>query len=297
MTRKTFRQVTQRFKRLPNIILLLAMVANLFLGVQSAAAEGESIPTIVSDKLDYAPGETVILTGTDWAAGEVVRIFVNDDIYQSWSLTSGQNGAPPDPIADANGAFIYSFQLPTWFVATYNAMAIGSISGIANTTFTDSTLPSSVKLRNWETKPTGNWVTATLGTSNSDFKEGETVPFQLDLGNLNSSNNPYYAPVCRDYYNSTSGPYGYTTLQTFDTSRSAVPGGTISDTNGAFSGVGIDITMVYAPAASSGTSMGIHSTAAARNVWLSSNLTSREAARNICFGEVGSQPPEIPIRM
>ncbi len=44
MTRKTFRQVTQRFKRLPNIILLLAMVANLFLGVQSAAAEGEKYP-------------------------------------------------------------------------------------------------------------------------------------------------------------------------------------------------------------------------------------------------------------
>src|SRR3990170_2194508 len=35
-------------------------------------------PTIQSDKADYAPGETVTLTGANWAPGELVLIFVND---------------------------------------------------------------------------------------------------------------------------------------------------------------------------------------------------------------------------
>jgi hypothetical protein len=42
-------------------------------------------PTLVSDKDDYMPGETVTLTGENWAPAEVVHIVVNDDQGQSWS--------------------------------------------------------------------------------------------------------------------------------------------------------------------------------------------------------------------
>src|SRR2546422_1604626 len=36
-------------------------------------------PTIDSDQPDYNPGATVQLTGHNWAPGEAVHIFVNDD--------------------------------------------------------------------------------------------------------------------------------------------------------------------------------------------------------------------------
>ena len=116
------------------ISIVVLMVVSMF---TAAIAVAQDMPTIASDKLDYAPGETVMLTGTGWQPSENVHIFVNDDQRQSWSLSSGTYGAPPDPIADGSGAFTYQFQLPTWFVATYTVVATGQVSGQATTRFTD----------------------------------------------------------------------------------------------------------------------------------------------------------------
>jgi len=74
---------------------------------------------IASDQADYAPGSTVTLTGTNWAAGEAVHLFVNDDVGQTWSYNA-------DVTADSNGSFSNQFQLPNWFVATYSAKATGA---------------------------------------------------------------------------------------------------------------------------------------------------------------------------
>src|SRR2546425_6359408 len=48
-------------------------------------------PTIQSDKADYPPSASVKLTGTDWPVNDVVKIFVNDDEGQTWSLTDNRS--------------------------------------------------------------------------------------------------------------------------------------------------------------------------------------------------------------
>src|SRR5438132_14110518 len=55
-------------------------------------------PTIDSDQADYNPGDTVTLTGHNWAPAEPVHIFVNDDEGRTWSY----NG---DVAADLSGDF------------------------------------------------------------------------------------------------------------------------------------------------------------------------------------------------
>ncbi|MDQ3044667.1 MAG: Ig-like domain-containing protein, partial [Chloroflexota bacterium] len=90
-------------------------------------------PSIVSDKADYAPGELVTLTGANWAPGETVNIYVNDDWGSTWSRNV-------DVTADAEGKIVDQFNLPDWFVATYSVRATGSISGSATTSFTDGNL-------------------------------------------------------------------------------------------------------------------------------------------------------------
>jgi hypothetical protein len=87
-------------------------------------------PTLVSDKPDYMPGETVTLTGENWRPAEVVRIVVNDDQQQPWTHQA-------NVVASANGSIYHQFQLPTSFAALYTATATGPISGTASTTFTD----------------------------------------------------------------------------------------------------------------------------------------------------------------
>src|SRR6185503_7712574 len=74
-------------------------------------------------------------------------------------------------------------------------------------------------------------------------KEGETVPFRIELGTLQLTGNPYTVSICRDYQ-LANGVFGYTTLQPFNTSRAATAGGTISSTSGPFSGVNISISSV-----------------------------------------------------
>src|SRR5688500_4033138 len=87
-------------------------------------------PSIASDKPDYAPGELVTLTGSNWFAGESVNIYVNDDQGRSWSRRV-------DVTANATGEITDQFNLPSHFVAEYVVIATGAHSGMAITTFTD----------------------------------------------------------------------------------------------------------------------------------------------------------------
>ena len=118
--------------------LTLAVAASLALLVLPAAAAasdpfgdltGSSTgalgsPTISSDKADYAPGETVILTGDNWLPGEHVHITVNDSVGQTWIRESDVN-------ADSSGSIRDEFQLPDSFIAEYAVTATGDASGTA----------------------------------------------------------------------------------------------------------------------------------------------------------------------
>src|SRR5215213_11154975 len=127
--------------RLSLLILSFAIAMIVFPAVAFAepvaqdGTTGASMPTIQSDKADYAPGELVTLTGSNWQPGESVHINVNDDQGQTWSYDSN-----PDVQADANGNISHTFNLPSSFVATYKVTATGAQSGVATTSFTDGNL-------------------------------------------------------------------------------------------------------------------------------------------------------------
>jgi hypothetical protein len=88
-------------------------------------------PTITSDKADYAPGELVTLTGSNWTPGESVNVVVNDDVGQTWNRNVNVT-------ADASGNISDSFNLPDWFVATYSVKATGASGAVVTSSFTDA---------------------------------------------------------------------------------------------------------------------------------------------------------------
>src|SRR5436189_271894 len=92
----------------------------------SAFAAAGPPPTIVSDKHDYGPGETVTLTGANWEPNESVHIHVDDSDGQLWSYDA-------DVAANATGGLSHQFQLPNSFIANYSVTATGS-SGSTQTT-------------------------------------------------------------------------------------------------------------------------------------------------------------------
>ena len=109
--------------------VVLALTFFAFVGNARATIESPPPPQIWSDKADYAPGETVVLSGANWAPGDSVHIRVNDDAGATWSRDV-------DVIADASGAISDQFNLPDSFVAQYTVTATGA-TGTATTTFTD----------------------------------------------------------------------------------------------------------------------------------------------------------------
>jgi hypothetical protein len=111
-------------------VLVVAQVVAPAAVLAQVPDNGGSSPTIASDKDDYAPGELVTLTGSGWQPGESVHIWVNDDLGRTWERNSNVT-------ANEGGNIIDSFNLPDWFVATYEVVATGELSGTARTTFTD----------------------------------------------------------------------------------------------------------------------------------------------------------------
>ncbi|HKB71574.1 MAG TPA: hypothetical protein VKH46_12070, partial [Thermoanaerobaculia bacterium] len=94
---------------------------------------GDSFATVTTDKTDYAPGDTVVITGTGWMPGETVSMLLHhDDGDPDLALTS---------IADDSGNFMNSdFVVDEGDLgATFLLTATGLTSSYtAQTTFTDA---------------------------------------------------------------------------------------------------------------------------------------------------------------
>ena len=89
--------------------------------------------TLVSDKDDYIPGQTVVLSGTGWEPGETVEIVLVEEplTHENDILIS---------VADADGNFINDdFVVSEHELGvTFTATATGLTSGLtASTVFTD----------------------------------------------------------------------------------------------------------------------------------------------------------------
>ncbi len=128
---------------------------------------GTPQPTIQSDKEDYPPGGTVVLTGSNWQPGESVNIVVDDDGVdeRDWQRDFTVT-------ADENGDIRDEFQLPDWFVANYSVKATGAQSGVATTTFTDA--PAKI-----EGKDSGGVNYRSTGGPLRDWDELEKIPMRL----------------------------------------------------------------------------------------------------------------------
>jgi hypothetical protein len=114
---------------------VFALVAVLVLTLSSAAlatsgASPTLPPAISSDRPDYAPGETVVLTGETWQPGESARVQVRAEEGYDWSRDV-------EMIAAGDGTIRDEFRLPDYYVPRYYVTATGETSGTTVTTFTD----------------------------------------------------------------------------------------------------------------------------------------------------------------
>ncbi|MBW6500861.1 MAG: T9SS type A sorting domain-containing protein [Bacteroidales bacterium] len=138
----------------------------------------------MTDKADYMPGETVVITGTGWLPGETVNMvidhltFDHPDQYLSAVASSDGN--------IYNNSYVID---PSDLGETFLLTATGLSSGLtATTTFTDAPPAADIdQVRNGsKDSPVspGDWVNGNAGKTNSHYAEGYSVPYRVVMTNM-----------------------------------------------------------------------------------------------------------------
>ena len=103
-------------------------------------------------------------------------------------------------------------------------------------------VPSSMQLTQWKTSPTG-WTPGALNAQNSSYAEGDSVPFQIDFGSLDSGQ--YEVTICRDFIDG-SGNYGYIDITPYNIDN-LTPAPSVTGTpvnSGPFTGINMSFDLV-----------------------------------------------------
>ncbi|MGH2839852.1 MAG: hypothetical protein ACRDKY_03385, partial [Solirubrobacteraceae bacterium] len=203
-------------------------------GLASGPMSAPSEPTISSDKLDYAPGSTVTITGAGWPADESVQLRTDDDLGATWSDIGAAT-------TDADGAFTYSFQLPDNFIAQYRTTATDGVR-TATTTFTDA----AAQLQGQSNPPCtgsgggcdGGWDPGNL----SGWAENDLIPMRVKLtGGFTSE--PFQISFDRSLNSSGGTVFGIETLKNFVAGTGVtITTPTACDTTGTVWGVCFSVT-------------------------------------------------------
>ena len=145
-------------------------------------------PVVFTDRPNYFPGETALITGLGFWPGEIVTLHV---VHTDGTSNDGNGHLPWNVGADALGSFD-----TTWFVdpddsagSSFLLTATGNSSGfMAQTTFTDG----SANLDTCENGPAGSptpctgeaWTNGNVNGQKGHYAEGESVPYRTIFENL-----------------------------------------------------------------------------------------------------------------
>src|SRR5262245_18106940 len=153
--------------------------------------------TVTTDKNDYRPGQTALITGSGWKAGETVTLRVvhtdgtadNQPPHQPWNVTALPNGTISSSwLVDEDAAG-----------AVLRLTADGQSSGLhAEKILTDAIADVDFKQganndTSGETCSAGtapnceHWITSIVQKGNSDYFEGMTNPQRIVFDNMPST--------------------------------------------------------------------------------------------------------------
>ena len=174
-------------------------------------------PIVYTDKPNYQPGETALITGSGFWPNEVVTLQV---VHIDGTEVGGAGHDTWNVTADAVGNFT-----STWFVdpddsagSMFKLTATGNSSGlVAESVFTDG----SANLDTCANGPTNapvlctgeNWENGNLNSSKSHYFEGDSVPYRAVLESL-IVGNTYTITI--EYDTTQGGKHALDYLTSFD---------------------------------------------------------------------------------
>lgn len=143
--------------------------------------------TLSTDKLDYAPTDTALITGAGFKANTTYSLTVSSSDTPATSTTVAVT-------TDAKGDLFYAYQLDGNYRPNYKVdVFLGSVLA-ATTTFTDSNPSANLDQCANDPFPSSHldgcsasasdWVNGNVGTSKASYFEGDSVPYRMVMDSL-----------------------------------------------------------------------------------------------------------------
>lgn len=147
-------------------IVLLENTSAPSIDLDSYETQGSA--SLVTDKPDYAPTDTVLISGTDFNSGETYTLVITSEdeppVHFETQVT-----------ADENGSFVYAYQLDGNYRPNYKVEAKDSSGNIAaTTTFTDS--PTKITAKTHQGQKSDSTYTSGNVTQ---YEEGDFINFRF----------------------------------------------------------------------------------------------------------------------
>jgi hypothetical protein len=143
---------------------------------------------VTTDKLDYHPADTAMITASGYQVGESVQFQVlhidgtpnSGNGHEPWVV---QDGSPQDldGLRDGNVGTSWYVDPDDSLGATFELSALGLSSGLMDThTFTDA---AKVDLDQWANDDVA-WQNGNINENNATYSEGDVVPFHYVISGL-----------------------------------------------------------------------------------------------------------------
>ena len=179
-------------KNICNFNVSKSIFSFLFIAVfMAASVSALSDPSVSTDKADYSPSDTVIVTGAGFDAGAqlIVKVTRPDGLTFTGDGSLAVWPTPYDSVvADENGAFTYNYVLDG-IVGVYNIEVFDvNNTVLATNTFTDASVSVDFKqCANKDLAGTCDWIGSILQASNSVYYEDMVVPQRIFYQTITSS--------------------------------------------------------------------------------------------------------------
>ncbi len=177
-----------------------------------ASAEMYGFATVKTDKDDYAPGETVIISGSGWEPGETVTLLLHEDVNPPFHEDRTLRA-----VADAAGNIVNDkFRPVKHDIAVRFYLTATGANSQAQTTFTDGFAVSDFKQCANEDPTLGSchWITSIVQSQNSNYAEGMDNPQRLVFTGIDDTTNDEHT-LLFDHEATKGGIHAYDWLTSY----------------------------------------------------------------------------------
>ncbi len=173
----------------------------------------DPIPTVTTDKPDYAPTGVALISGTGFSANK------------TYTLEISSTDEPPvtfeaEVFTDNEGSFAYTYQLDGNYRPNYVVYVRDGSNIVAEVTFTDSA--ASLDQCGNDSAPSSHtdgcsasasdWVNGNLGASKSSYFEDDSVPYRMTMTGLSLASHT----ITFEWDTTKSGKHATDYLTSFD---------------------------------------------------------------------------------